>query len=232
MLIHPLILLLAMHWIDTSPAASAHMDSYFSIRIWGLPATLGNAVTIGWLFGQQAMRLCMTQLVFINIVNIALNFIFVLGLGMDIAGVATASLVAEWAGFILMFFIVCAQPGRFPLHLKRLNKNIFFARDKWLGMFKIARDLSARTLLLWAVEALLLSQAASSGDISLAAIQIMLVIFGFIAFGLDGFAHATEALIGAAIGAKSRARLRLIFATHHFTGRDCRVYHGSYFICF
>src|SRR6056300_1680244 len=29
-LVHPLILLLAMHWIDTSPAASAHMDSYFS----------------------------------------------------------------------------------------------------------------------------------------------------------------------------------------------------------
>ena len=77
-------------------------------------------------------------------------------------------------------------------------------------MFKIARDLSARTLLLWTVEALLLSQAASSGDISLAAIQMMLVIFGFIAFGLDGFAHATEALIGAAIGAKSRAGLRLI----------------------
>ena len=209
-LIHPFILLLAMHWIDTSPAASAHMDSYFSIRIWGLPATLGNAVMIGWLFGQQAMRLCMTQLVFINIVNIALNFIFVLGLGMDIDGVATASLVAEWAGFILMFFIVRAQPGRFPLHLNRLEKTIFFARDKWLAMFKIARDLSARTLLLWAVEALLLSQAAGSGDISLAAIQMMLVIFGFIAFGLDGFAHATEALVGAAIGAKSRARLRLI----------------------
>jgi MATE family multidrug resistance protein len=55
-----------------------------------------------------------------------------------------------------------------------------------------------------------LSQAASSGDTSLAAIQIVLVIFGFIAFGLDGFAHATEALAGAAIGSGSRPKLQLI----------------------
>ncbi len=62
---------------------------------------------IGWLFGQQAMRLCMTQLIFINSLNIVLNFFFVLGLGMDVE-VAAASLCSEWAGFILMLVIVGA----------------------------------------------------------------------------------------------------------------------------
>ena len=209
-LLHPFILMLALRWIETSPEAALHMDTYFSVRIWGLPATLGNAVMIGWLFGQQAMRLCMTQLIFINALNIAFNFLFVLGFGLDVDGVAAASAVSEWAGFILMIAIVRAQPKRFPLNLSSLDASLLFARDKWLAMLKIARDLSARTLLLWAVEALLLSQAASSGDNALAAIQIVLVIFGFIAFGLDGFAHATEALAGTAIGAGNRAKLILI----------------------
>ena len=209
-ILHPLILTLALRFIDSSQAAAGHMDSYFSIRIWGLPATLGNAVMIGWLFGQQAMRLCMTQLIFINSLNIMLNFFFVLGLGMDVEGVAAASLCSEWAGFILMLVIVRAQPKRFPLRLNSMDYKSLFARKNWIAMLKIARDLGARTLLLWAVEALLLSQAASNGDTALAAIQIVLVIFGFIAFGLDGFAHATEALAGAAIGSGSRTKLQMI----------------------
>tara|TARA_B100000963_G_scaffold126037_1_gene109998 strand:- start:953 stop:1129 length:177 start_codon:yes stop_codon:yes gene_type:complete len=50
------------------------------------------------------------------------------------------------------------------------------------------------------VEALLISQAARLGDVELASIQIILVPFGFIAFILDGFAHATETLTGQMVG--------------------------------
>lgn|GEM_PF-2719304 len=64
----------------------------------------------------------------------------------------------------------------------------------------IAKNLSLRTLLTWAVEALLISQAARLGDVELASIQIILVPFGFIAFILDGFAHATETLTGQMVG--------------------------------
>ena len=208
--LHPLILLVALRWIETSPAAALHMESYFIIRMWGLPAVLANAVTLGWLFGLQAMRLCMMQLIVINSVNICLNFLFVLGLGMDVEGVALASICAEWFGFFMMMLIIFAQPERFPLNWRITDKSLFFAREKWVAMLKIARDLSLRTLLLWGVEAVLLSHAASNGDTALAAIQIILVIFGFIAFGLDGFAHATEALTGTAIGAGQRTHLKLI----------------------
>ena len=34
---------------------------------------------LGSLFGLQRMRLCMVQLLFVNLLNIVLNFIFVLG---------------------------------------------------------------------------------------------------------------------------------------------------------
>ena len=60
----------------------------------------------------------------------------------------------------------------------------------------VSLDLFLRTVMLWIVEAILLAEAAKTGDVKLASIQIILTIFGFISFGLDGFAHAAEALVG------------------------------------
>ncbi len=203
----PLLIPLAAGWFASSPEAGIYMQAYLDIRLWGLPATLANAVTIGWLFGLQAMRLCMLQLVFINLLNVGLNFYFVLGMGMKIEGVALASAVAEWAGFGLILSIILLQPKRLPLKLGGQNHKQLFDKRRWRALFSIARDLSLRTLLLWGIEALLLARAGIYGDNQLAAIEIVLVLFGFIAFGLDGFAHATEALAGAAIGAGQRQQL-------------------------
>ena len=50
--------------------------------------------------------------------------------------------------------------------------------------------------MLWMVEAILLAEAAKTGDVRLASMQIILNIFGFISFGLDGFAHTAEAMVG------------------------------------
>ena len=90
----------------TASAVLGRMQTYLSWRIWGLPATLANAVMLGSLFGLQRMRLCMVQLLFVNLLNIVLNFIFVLGLSWQVEGVALASVCAEWAGLVLMAGLV------------------------------------------------------------------------------------------------------------------------------
>ena len=213
---------IAIYWLQSASAAlfgTTDIASYrmpslagliLSLRIWGLPATLANAVMLGSLFGLQKMRLCMVQLLFVNLLNIVLNFGFVLGLSWQVEGVALASVCAEWAGLMLMIGVVL-RPGQ-PLQrvIRTLHFDQLFSKDRWAGMLAIARDLSLRTLLIWAVEAILLAKAATLGDGELASLQIMLVLFGFIAFGLDGFAHATEALTGQFIGAANQDGLRLI----------------------
>ena len=206
----PVILWATGLMLDASAEALGHMQNYLSLRIWGLPATLANAVVLGSLFGLQKMRLCMVQLLFVNLLNIVLNFGFVLGLSWQVEGVALASVCAEWAGLMLMIGVVL-RPGQ-PLQrvIRTLHFDQLFSKDRWAGMLAIARDLSLRTLLIWAVEAILLAKAATLGDGELASLQIMLVLFGFIAFGLDGFAHATEALTGQFIGAANQDGLRLI----------------------
>ncbi|MDA0262119.1 MAG: MATE family efflux transporter, partial [Proteobacteria bacterium] len=52
------------------------------------------------------------------------------------------------------------------------------------------------------------AQGAKLGDITLAANAILLTFQSFSAFALDGIAHAAEALVGGAIGARNRAALR------------------------
>ena len=75
----PAILWLTNLTLTASADLLSHMETYLKIRIWGLPATL---VQDSWrLFGLQKMRLCMIQLLTVNLMNILLNLLFVLGLG-------------------------------------------------------------------------------------------------------------------------------------------------------
>ena len=76
----PAILWLATLTLTASADSLSHMKAYLEIRIWGLPVTLANAVILGSLFGLQKMRLCMVQLLTVNLMNILLNLLFILGL--------------------------------------------------------------------------------------------------------------------------------------------------------
>ena len=206
----PAILWLTNLTLTASADSLSHMKTYLEIRIWGLPATLANAVFLGSLFGLQKMRLCMVQLLTVNLMNILLNLLFVLGLGWEVAGVALASVCAEWVGLGLMVVIIL-RPSQPMIHkIKSVSREQLKDRAEWSKLMAIAKNLSLRTLLIWAVEALLISQAARIGDVELASIQIILVLFGFIAFSLDGFAHATEALTGQMVGNRNPSGLRIM----------------------
>ena len=74
-------------------------------------------------------------------------------------------------------------------------------------------------------EAVLLNNAATIGDLSLATAQLVLVMFSLISFGLDGYAHAAEALVGEAIGERNLPMLNLRGAAHQ---HSCRHLGGGH----
>lgn len=225
-----IILLLAMpalRWIAViSFAGSADVEtlmvSYLNVRIFAAPASLANMVLIGCLFGRQNMRLCMTHLLVVNLLNLILNIAFVIGLGMDIEGVALASVIAQWTGFIVTISLMKWHWGNMlDGFIGHLFTDLFTGTSAWLqwpafgNFFQLGRDIFIRTMLLLTCEAILLNLAAQLGNIELAVCHLMMVIFSMIAFGLDGFAHAAEALVGAAIGRNDRSMLdRAILRTN------------------
>jgi MATE family multidrug resistance protein len=199
----PLVHMVTSALLTASDTVEALMQRYVGLRLLAVPAALANMVLLGCIFGRQQMRLAMVQIIFINLANLTLNVFFVLGLGMTIEGVALASVVAQWAGLAVTLGLVS---WHWRDLLAGAGRRIFTRRPAWFDpaafarFFEIGSDITIRTVLILLSEAVLLNQAAGIGDLSLAAMQLILVMFGLICFSLDGFAHAAEALVGEAVG--------------------------------
>ena len=202
----PLVLALTGVLLAASPAVEALMQQYVGIRLLAVPAAFANMVLLGCLFGRQHMRLVLVQIIFINITNLGLNILFVLGLGMAIEGVALASVAAQWTGLVLTLVLIRWQWRDL---LAGIARRVFRFRPAWFDpaafrrFFVIGGDIMIRTVLILLSEAVLLNNAATIGDLSLATAQLVLVMFSLISFGLDGYAHAAEALVGEAIGRRN-----------------------------
>ena len=218
----PIVHLAAQLMLMASDEVEALMTRYIEIRLLAVPAALGNAVLLGALFGRQQMRLALLHITFVNLCNLVLNISFVMGLGMRIEGVAMASAIAQWAGFAVTLSLI---RWRWRDILAGVLKRSVQMRPAWLDrraflrFFNAGTDLIIRTFLLLASEAMLLNSAASLGDLTLASAQLFLVMFALIAFGLDGFAHAAEALVGDAIGRRNRPMMdRVVWRTNVMAG--------------
>ena len=208
----PIIHLVTSQLLAASSSVEVQMRTYVEIRLFAAPAALGNMVLLGCLFGRQQMRLCMVQIMVVNICNLLLNILFVIGFGMKIDGIALASVAAQWLGFVFTLSLIGWQ---WRDMLRGVMARLFTRNPSWFDLpafsqfFSLGVDLILRTLMLLACEGIFLNNAAVLGDMELAAAQVVIVMFGIIAFGLDGYAHAAEALVGDAIGRKDPAMLTL-----------------------
>jgi len=184
---------------------------YSEIRIWGLPASLGNLVILGWLIGNHQTKPVMWLLITTNIVNVILDFAFVYGFHWQVQGVAFATLIAEYCGMIFGLSIIFI---RYKIAIKSLlqgSKVLFSSlieRSSLLSYFKLNRDILIRTLCLEICFIFITFQGARLGDNVVAANAILMNFLLLISFGLDGIANATEAMVGKAQGESDSNKLR------------------------
>ncbi|MBE8214639.1 polysaccharide biosynthesis C-terminal domain-containing protein, partial [Leptospira borgpetersenii serovar Ballum] len=75
----------------------AQARRFLEIRWLSAPASLANLVLLGWLLGVQYARAPVILLVVGNLLNIALDLWFVMGLGLNVQGAALATALAEYA---------------------------------------------------------------------------------------------------------------------------------------
>ena len=68
---------------------------YFDARVWGAPATLCNFVLMGWFLGRAESRHVLVMTVVGNLGNIALNYLFIVRMGLAAygAGLATSGVL-------------------------------------------------------------------------------------------------------------------------------------------
>ncbi|MDH1867691.1 MATE family efflux transporter [Pseudomonas chengduensis] len=188
---------------------SAELDQlarqYFHIRLLGLPASLATYALIGWLLGTQSARGPLAILLTANLINVALDLLFVLGLEWGVAGAAWASVIAEWSGALLGLWLARSALAHYP---GRLDSSALKRWSNWRPLLAVNRDIFIRTLALQLVFFLITVKGTRLGDATVAANALLLNGLTLTAYALDGLAHAVEALCGHALGARDRAALR------------------------
>jgi MATE family multidrug resistance protein len=81
-------------------------------------------------------------------------------------------------------------------------------RARLARMLSINGDIVLRTLCVVSVLGFFMAKSAELGDVTLAANQVLHNFLVFTSFGLDGFAHAAEAILGEAVGRRDREAFR------------------------
>jgi MATE family multidrug resistance protein len=183
----------------------AHAATYFYIRVWSAPGTLANYALIGWFLGLQNARVPLYVFLTINLTNIVLDLLFVIVLGMDVDGVALASVIAEYTGLALGVTFVLRELRRHPGHWirERLTK-----LSAYMAFFSVNANLFVRTMALMFTFAFVTAQGARLGPAILAANALLMNFQNLTSLGLDGIAHAAEAMVGKAVGKKDKRELQ------------------------
>jgi len=195
---------LALNLIGADGEAQAYAADYFFIRVWSAPGTLANYALIGWFLGLQNARVPLAIFLTINLTNIALDLLFVIVFGMKVEGVALASVLAEYAGLAVGATFAIRALRR---HIGHWPFERLFNLSAYRAFFSINANLFVRTMSLMFTIAFVTAQGARLGGVILAANAVLLNFQHLTAFGLDGLAHAAEAMVGRAVGSRRQDAL-------------------------
>jgi putative MATE family efflux protein len=164
---------------------------YFRIAALGLPAALVALAGQGYLRGVSNLRRPLEIVLAANVVNLALELLFVYGFGWGIAGSAAGTAVAQ-AGMGAAFVVELLRPyaeSRRP------------SLSAMQPMIRVGRQIFVRTAALYASFLVAASVLARMGDAEIGAHQIAYQLFIFLALVLDAIAIAGQVIVGRMLGA-------------------------------
>ena len=191
--------------LDGSEAVESLAKEYFSIRIWAAPATLCLYAMMGFFFGMQNALVPMVLTIIINVVNLIANIILIQYFDMKADGVALGTVIAQYTGFIIALIIFYKKHGELLVHFQR---KAIFEIQAFKKFLSLNRDIFVRTFMLVFAFAFFENQSAAQGNLTLAINSILLQFVAWISYGIDGFAFASESLVGKYAGAKNQEKLR------------------------
>lgn len=215
----------ALALAGASEGVSAAVRDYYAVRIFAAPFTLANYVVLGWLVGLGRTGRALALQVGVNLLNMGLSVVLVLGAGWGVKGAAAGTLVAEMAG-TLAGLVLCRRMlgGAFAV-----PRAVLLDKARLAEAFLLNRDIMIRTAALMFAFSFFAAQGARAGDVTLAANAILQNMVMVAAYFLDGFATAAEQICGSAVGARRRAdfsagvRLALVWGMV-FAVAACLIY--------
>ena len=182
--------------VPCSEEVASVAREYFYVRIWAAPATLSLFTCKGWFIGMQDTKSPMAVDILVNVVNMIASYSLAVYTPLGVIGVAWGTLIAQYSGLVLASGILLTR---------YFNISVFRDFDKWRAAMKwreirrmmaLNGNLFIRSLCFMVVYVGYTSLASRYGDTELAVSSILMKLFMFFSFFVDGFAYAGEALVG------------------------------------
>ncbi|MFJ3957281.1 MATE family efflux transporter [Arthrobacter sp. NPDC090010] len=139
-------------------------------------------------------------------INIVLNWILVYGAGMSVAGSALGTSIAQWLMALVYIVMVARRASGLGVSMLPHVPGVMALAQ--VGSWLMLRTASMRLAILATVFI-----ASSQGSVNLAAHQLAMTLFSFLAFALDALAIAAQALIGKELGAHALETVRELTRT-------------------
>lgn len=193
---------LLIGFVSDGDASEMPAMIYYSILVYGAPATLGMYVVNGYLIGTHNSRAAMWLSISINVVNIATSLTTVYLFNQGIAGIACGTLTAQWFGFLVGIIYILRRD-----HPQRISLNRLIKAKGWHKFLTLNFNIFLRTLCLVAVTVWFTRAGAMQSDLILAVNALLMQLFMIFSYFMDGFAYAGEAVVGKYVGASDRQQL-------------------------
>ena len=197
--------------VPCSAEAASVAREYFFVRIWAAPATLTLFTFKGWFIGNQDTKSPMAVDILVNVVNMIASYGLAVNAGYGVVGVAYGTLIAQYSGLFLAVAILVFKYSIIHIGIREILAAMRW--DEIRRMMSLNGNLFIRSLCFMVVYVGFTSIASNYGDTELAVSSILMKLFMFFSFFVDGFAYAGEALVGKAIGEQKRVGgvVRLLF---------------------
>jgi len=169
-----------------------YAETYLRIVALGVPSFFLALSGQGFLRGRSELTAPLVVIVLGNVLNVALEVMFVYGFGWGIEGSAWGTAIAQTCMGVGFVWLIVSRAGRRHMApVRRLARRLL----------SVGKFIFIRTFAL--ISAFVLSGAvvARFGDAELAAYQISFQLFLFLALALDAIAIAGQILVGRELGA-------------------------------
>jgi MATE family, multidrug efflux pump len=208
-----------VHAFGATAAVTSQAVIYLRISLLGAPGMLAVLAGTGILRGLQDTKTPLIVSVAANIVNVALNATFVLGLHWGIAGSAWGTVIAQNCSAIAYLTVVARGARR---------AGVGFGID-WAGLRLAARAGGALVIRTLALQAVLVAStviASRQGDVAIAAHQLAYRLWNLLALALDAIAIAAQAITGKYLGAGDVAGAKAATRLMIYWGAGCGALFG------
>ncbi len=182
---------------------------YLRVRLLAVPALLLILASNGIYRGHQDMRTPFRVALVLNAINFILDPLFIFGFGWGLNGAAWATVIAQWVGAILFVRLLLFR-DRGKTGLQSLRDFRMPALATLLPFLRAGWDLALRTFALLLALAVATAVATRVGVIEVAAHQVAVQLWLFMALIVDALAISAQSLVASYVGQGRPAAARAV----------------------